>query len=621
MRPSYFVYVSARGNVFMTEIAGLLAAALGDLGYTTVFPAPGLPERAPNRVNLVVAPHEFFPLQRGIAEGTLLKAAAAAVAVGVEQPGTAWFELGAHYASAGPAVLDISNFAVNELVRRGLDATHLQLGYHPSWDHWSGDVTRTRRTDLVFLGSVTPRRQRILSAAAPFLWDCSADIRLFEFPRPMDKPRGNFVAGSAKWELLASSRIVLNIHRDAVPYFEWVRVLEAVVNGCLVISECSTDYGPLVPGRHLVAVPEETVGAYAASLMTDEPLRAEMALSAYDFVRSELVLTTLLAPVCAKIEEVALKASPARQILPLPAPSLLPAPAGDQPIVADLIAGEFRVRARVKKLLDSELELIRRVEALQSSLEHRNADHVETAYTRAWDGSAPQISVVITSYNYRAFIVEAMESIVSSEGVCCELIVVDDHSQDDSVAVIRDFMAAHAWYPIALVARAANVGLSMARNTGIAHARSERLFILDADNTVYPNCLAKLSTALDRAPEAAMSYGMIAKSDGSGFLSFLPWYVERLCQENYIDAMAMVRLSAMQECGGYDPYFGKKGGWEDYDLWLRLAANGHRAEFVPEIVGWYRVHATSLLQTLNLDSASLMKELRARYPFLPWRDG
>ena len=315
----------------MTEIAAVLAAALSDLGYETTFPAPGLPERGRDRVNIVVAPHEFFPLKRRRAESELLAAAEASVVVGVEQPGTSWFEIGTRYASVAAAVLDISPYAVEELRSRGLQATHLQLGYHPSLDRWGGDPASPRDTDLLFLGSLTPRRDKILSEASPLLWDCKADIRLFEFPRPMSKPRGNFVVSEEKWDLLASSRVMLNIHRDEVPYFEWVRVLEAVINGCLVVSERSSDYGPLVPGKHLVAVPPETLGAYALGIMSDEPLRAEMASEAYEFARSKLELTSLLEPICAEMEVAAARRGPRGRVYrpPDPEPPREPArPAG-----------------------------------------------------------------------------------------------------------------------------------------------------------------------------------------------------------------------------------------------------------------------------------------------------
>jgi hypothetical protein len=52
-----------------------------------------------------------------------------------------------------------------------------------------------------------------------------------------------------------------------------------------------------------------------------------------------------------------------------------------------------------------------------------------------------------------------------------------------------------------------------------------------------------------------------------------------------------------------------------------LAANGHRGEFVPEIVAWYRVHSSNALHTTNLDLARLIGELHTRYPSLPWAEG
>jgi hypothetical protein len=610
----YHVYVSSRGNIFMTEVAGLIAAALSDLGYPTVFPAQGLPEQGPDRINLVVAPHEFFTLQLGYGEKELMEAAQASVCVGVEQPGTHWFELGTRYASAGSIVLDISTYAVDELKSRGLDAHHLQLGYHPSWDRWGGHGNRSRPTDLLFLGSINTRRERILSEATPLLWDCQADIRLFEFPRPMTEPRALFVAGTDKWDLLASSRVLLNVHANDVSYFEWVRVLEAISNGCLVVSESSADYGPLQPGEHFIAARAEYLGAYTASIMTDEPLRAELAAAAYDFVRTKLEFTSLLKPVCEHVEESKRARLPARTMFQPPAPS--PAPPS-HPVLEAVLQTERQVGMRVKELFDSETELVQQVEGMQARIRYGEAEHVDVLTTSAWDDVLPEISVLVTSYNYEQFVTGAMESVMASLGVSTELIVVDDHSPDGSVQAITALMANTDWFPTMLVAQAANRGVSLARNEGIARARGDRVFVLDADNLIFPTTLAKLSAALDRTPDAAFSYGIIAKEGQPGLLSHLPWDLERLCYSNYIDAMCLVRRQIFEDLNGYDVYFSLRG-WEDYDLWLRLAASGGYGAFVDEFVGTYRVHATSRQQTVGLDTEALFREFRDRYPFLPW---
>lgn len=603
----------------MAEIAGLVAAAIADLGYDTIFPAAGLPEPGHGRLNLVVAPHEFFPLQQDYSETELLAAAAASVAIGVEQPGTAWFELGTHYASAGPMVLDISPYAVEELRRRGLDATHLQLGYHPSWDRWGGEPTKARPTDLLFLGSLTPRRERFLGEAAPLLWDCDADIRLFEFPRPMSEPRANFVASTAKWDLLAGSRVLLNIHRSEVPYFEWVRVLESVVNGCLVVTELSTDYGPLVPGEHFIAAPYDVLGAYTSSVLTDEDLRRELSQAAYDFVRMKLPLTSLLAPICDEIQQaVATADAPHRTPQPF-RPVAPPAPVPDRPVLETVLNSERAARVRIKELLDSETELVRGVEALQARLRYGSADHNDLKVSPTWEAFTPQVTVLITSYNYRDYVTDAIASVLASEGVAAELIVVDDHSQDDSVEVVSRAMDAASWFPSMLVAKRANSGVGAARDLGFELARSDRVFILDADNYMFPSALRKLSRALDREPDAAFSYGIVAKVGEPGLLSHIPWDVERLTVSNYIDAMAMVRRGKWQELGGFDAYSSLRG-WEDYEFWLRMAANGWTAAFVPELLASYRVHGISRQQTVGLDTEPLMREFRDRYPFLPWHD-
>ena len=615
MNPTYHVYVSDRGNIFMTEIAALLAAGLADLGYETVFPAPGLPEKGRGRINLVVAPHEFFPLQRGQRESALLRAAEASISIGVEQPGTSWFELGTRYASLGPTVLDISRYAVEELIWRGYDAHHLQLGYHPSWDGWDGKPDHRRPTDVLFLGSFTVRRETFLARWAPLLWDCTTDIRLFEFPRPMSEPRANFVASQAKWDLLASSRVLLNIHRSEVPYFEWVRVLEAVTNGCLVVTESSADYGPLIPGKHLIAAPADVLGAYASSIVNDEELRSQLANEAYDLVRTKLELTSLLVPICAHIEQVVLSSPVRKRPEPVqtrqPRPTRQAAPAWTEPSVAE---------TRVKELLDGETELLQKVEALQSRLVYGCTDHIEAFETGAWEDFRPDVSVVVSSFNYEHFVSDAMVSVTSSLGVAAELIVVDDHSQDDSVQVILDQMEASSWFPIKLLAKSANTGVSVARNTAIAEARADRVFVLDADNVIYPATLHKLSAALDRSPEAAFSYGIIDTDGSHNLISHLPWDVRRLTECNYIDAMAMVRRRVWDEVGGYDPLLGIRG-WEDYEFWLRLAARGFHAEFVPEFLGHYRVHGASRQQTVNLDTSPLKEEFRNRYPLLPWDQG
>jgi glycosyltransferase involved in cell wall biosynthesis len=283
----------------------------------------------------------------------------------------------------------------------------------------------------------------------------------------------------------------------------------------------------------------------------------------------------------------------------------------------EALATEARARSSIKELFDSETGLMRTVEALQAEARFGHPDHAEVYRTPSWDRAEPDVTVILTSFNYSQFIGDAVRSVMASAGVELELLIVDDHSSDGSVAAVRAIMDDHPWFPIELVALAANGGVARARNMALDRARSELLFVLDADNTVYPTGIAKLAAALETTKDAVFAYGIVPRTDGAGLLNQYAWDVPLLCQYNYIDAMAMVRRSILQELGGYDAHFGLRG-WEDYELWLRVAAAGGEPVHVREIVASYRVHSTSRRATMDLDTATIGVELRARYPDLPW---
>ena len=208
--------------------------------------------------------------------------------MGVEQPGTHWFEYGARYTSYGPLAIDINRRGVSELRRRGVEAYRLHPGYYSGWDAWGGAASTDRPCDVLFLGSLTHRRAQILGQAAPILAQWTCDLRLFRGDHPVRDGTDGFVSGRAKHELLAGSRVLLNVHQGERDYFEWIRVLEALSNGCLVLTERSGGYAPLVPGRHFIQAPAAALAAQVDGMLRDEALRAELALGAYEFVRKNM---------------------------------------------------------------------------------------------------------------------------------------------------------------------------------------------------------------------------------------------------------------------------------------------------------------------------------------------
>lgn len=220
----------------------------------------------------------------------------------------------------------------------------------------------------------------------------------------------------------------------------------------------------------------------------------------------------------------------------------------------------------------------------------------------------PAVSVVITLYNYSAYIQGCLDSVRASktDGLPggFEVVVVDDGSTDSSVKLVEAYMAVHA-LPICLVKKLVNSGLADARNIGLRMARAPLVFILDADNEIRPDCLLAHYHALVSS-DCAMAYGYINRFDpitrqSLGIMSNCEWDARELVFRQYIDAMAMVKKEIVLRLGGYSPEYGAilPQGREDYDLWLKLAQAGYSGKMIPRILSDYRVHGQSMLQQLT----------------------
>jgi glycosyltransferase involved in cell wall biosynthesis len=99
----------------------------------------------------------------------------------------------------------------------------------------------------------------------------------------------------------------------------------------------------------------------------------------------------------------------------------------------------------------------------------------------------PQVSVIIPLYNAASFIVETLHSVIASQGVSLEIIVVDDGSLDDGPDRVQKLK-----HPlVTLLQNKGNKGASAARNVGIAHATGQFILFLDGDDLIAPDKIQK----------------------------------------------------------------------------------------------------------------------------------
>lgn len=190
---------------------------------------------------------------------------------------------------------------------------------------------------------------------------------------------------------------------------------------------------------------------------------------------------------------------------------------------------------------------------------------------------APEISVVIATYNRRRSLPRAIDSVLAQEGVGFELIVVDDASRDDT----RDYLATLCDPRLRVIALEHNAGPSGARNRGLDAARGEFVAFLDSDDAYRPGRLALPAAALRADPSLVCVLSSAVKFDRDVprearipdltlTAPALQWALT--CDLVPVEASSItVRRAAAVAVGGFCPELRLT---EDREFLIRLAAHG-----------------------------------------------
>jgi Glycosyl transferase family 2/Glycosyl transferases group 1 len=619
------VFAHHLGNVYMREIALWIVDGLRELDIDAELATLGLPGQRRDTFDFVVAPHEYFVFETAGA-ALLRECLAHCAVVNTEQPGSQWFDSAVPYLAMAGVSCDLNALGVAAQAAHGIDALEVRPGLvesHCSPLGAEGD----KPIDVVFMGSLTPRREAVLADMADVLSAHECRLLLFEASKPIEADTDDhFVAGSAKADLLARTRVMLNIHRsDDTGYFEWHRVLPAVANGAVILTEPSEATAPLRHGVHLVEAPTADLSAYLVGLLRNEEQRRSIARAARSQLQADHAFARALERTLARLRELRpAPVTPAARshahvvVMERVRRHLLPRAGSPVPTTPPLDEAD-RVRFALKRSLLQQRQLINLVAHDAPHATQPVATNGETATPAAAHGPAPDVSVVVPLYNHAGWIGNAIRSAASSVGVQAEIVVVDDGSTDDSAPTVQELIDANPAVAVRLLRHTENRGLAAARNTGFANARADLVFLLDADNELTPHGLARLVRAA-RDSGGGFAYGVLAAfGDESRLVSSLPWDVARLCAGPYIDAMALIHRATWERVGGYSSGPADVAyGWEDYQFWLGCAAAGIRGTFVPELVGRYRVRHGSMLSVTNVDTREIMHYFRHTHPELPW---
>jgi glycosyltransferase involved in cell wall biosynthesis len=232
------------------------------------------------------------------------------------------------------------------------------------------------------------------------------------------------------------------------------------------------------------------------------------------------------------------------------------------------------------------------------------------------------VSVIIPSFNHEKYLKECVESVLQQTHTDLEVIIIDDGSKDQSLALLRSFND-----PRVQVYEQTNKGADAAINRGLALAKGTNLTILNSDDSYGPKRIETFVSYFKANPEINLLSSWIEIMDShsktvdvkKGWQNMLPWsidmsgvpkakskpeeFAQHLITSNFVSTTSNVffRKKVYDSIGGMR----KLRFAHDWDFLLRAALK-NRSVLIEESLVRYRVHPTN---TITANRAEMLFEI------------
>jgi hypothetical protein len=281
------------------------------------------------------------------------------------------------------------------------------------------------------------------------------------------------------------------------------------------------------------------------------------------------------------------------------------------------------VRAALLEVRSELVQIRRQGAALRRDLVGATSIRV-VAQSPAWRARRrPRVSVVVALHEDVPQIGDTLDSVAGSWMREFELIVVDAGSHDGSLAIAERWLGEHPRIPATLIDDHDAQGRGAARNTALDFARGDAILVLDPGGAIYSHCLQRLADTLASMDAVAFVYPMIevsvesdwfVRAGGDNLLNVFGWEPERLRSGNFIHAPYLVRLGTLRKLSGFTPD-PALDGFEDYDLWCRIAEQGWRGQQLAQLLARRaEIPSSSCLSTVHPAPGPGTRALMSRAP-------
>ena len=264
------------------------------------------------------------------------------------------------------------------------------------------------------------------------------------------------------------------------------------------------------------------------------------------------------------------------------------------------------------------------------------------------------VSVVIPVFNQAQYLRQAIESAWNQDltdmpdPVDLEVIIVDDMSTDESLAIAKEYWqreqnkfiqerdkivnwhrahsmseeditkaVQHIRNRIIIVEQPQNMGLPFARNAGINATYSRNghdlILPLDADDWIKPNYLKKT------VPLMKDRVGVVGTWAACFGIKEYTWHtntptISQLMKDNCVPVCSLIRRGAFDETKGYSTDL--RCGYEDWNMWIDMLERGWKIQILPEALFHYREKPNSMLKEATKKREGLIGQIHRMHPNL-----
>lgn len=218
-----------------------------------------------------------------------------------------------------------------------------------------------------------------------------------------------------------------------------------------------------------------------------------------------------------------------------------------------------------------------------------------------------RVSVVIPCYNCARFLRQCVNSVIRGQaGIKVEVIIVDDNSTDNSLAIARQIGVEHN--NVRVIANEVNLGHITTCNRGLDAATAPYVLLLPADDLVTPGALTRAAELLEAEPTVGMVYGRAVEFQGkvppcrTERSSWIIWHgadwLRHRCRSGYnvvASPEVVMRTSVLRATGGYRSDLPQAG---DFEMWLRASAVSDVGFLAGVDQAYHRSHGRNLNRTM-----------------------